>query len=204
MNIEIASVDSVMLYFEQIISEEVLDRVQNAYSTLKELEGVIDITPSYSSILIQYDLSLYDYRSIREAITEILSTHQNYTTVKEYKLIEIPTVYDEGLDLERVAKFNHLTVEEVIQLHTQTIYRVYAIGFMPGFAFLATVNAKIATPRLSTPRSKVPKGSVAIADQQTAIYPQNSAGGWNIIGQTEFDAFDQFTVGDRVQFVRVL
>jgi len=204
MNIEIASVDSVMLYFEQIISEEVLDRVQNAYSTLKELEGVIDITPSYSSILIQYDLSLYDYRSIREAITEILSTHQNYTTVKEYKLIEIPTVYDEGLDLERVAKFNHLTVEEVIQLHTQTIYRVYAIGFMPGFAFLATVNAKIATPRLSTPRSKVPKGSVAIADQQTAIYPQDSAGGWNIIGQTEFDAFDQFTVGDRVQFVRVL
>ena len=204
MNIEIASVDSVMLYFEQIISEEVLDRVQNAYSTLKELEGVIDITPSYSSILIQYDLSLYDYRSIREAITEILSTHQNYTTVKENKLIKIPTVYDEGLDLERVAKFNHLTVEEVIQLHTQTIYRVYAIGFMPGFAFLATVNAKIATPRLSTPRSKVPKGSVAIADQQTAIYPQDSAGGWNIIGQTEFDAFDQFTVGDRVQFVRVL
>jgi KipI family sensor histidine kinase inhibitor len=204
MNIEIASVDSVILYFEQIISEEVLDRVQNAYSTLKELEGVIDITPSYSSILIQYDLSLYDYRSIRKAITKILSTHQSYTTVKENKLIKIPTVYDEGLDLERVAKFNHLTVEEVIQIHTQTIYRVYAIGFMVGFAFLATVNEKIATPRLSTPRSKVPKGSVAIADQQTAIYPQDSAGGWNIIGQTEFDAFDQFTVGDRVQFVRIL
>lgn len=203
MNIEIASVDSVILYFEQIISEEVLDRVQNAYNTLKELEGVIDITPSYSSILIQYDLSLYDYRSIQEAIRKILSTHQSDTTVKENKLIKIPTVYDEGLDLERVAKFNHLTVEEVIQLHTQTIYRVYAIGFMVGFAFLATVNEKIATPRLSTPRAKVPKGSVAIADHQTAIYPQNSAGGWNIIGRTEFNAFDQFTVGDSVQFVRV-
>lgn len=203
MNIEIASVDSVILYFDQIISEEVLDKVQNAYNTLKELEGVIDITPSYSSILIQYDLSLYDYRSIQEAITKILSTHQSDTTVKDNKLIKIPTVYDEGLDLERVAKFNHLTVEEVIQLHTQTIYRVYAIGFMVGFAFLATVNEKIATPRLSTPRSKVPKGSVAIADHQTAIYPQDSAGGWNIIGQTEFNAFDQFTVGDSVQFVRL-
>lgn len=203
MNIEIASVDSVILYFEQIISEEVLDRVQNAYHTLKGLDGVIDITPSYSSILIQYDLSLYDYRSIREEITKILSTHQSYTTVKDNKLIKIPTVYDEGLDLERVAKFNHLTVEEVIRLHTETIYRVYAIGFMVGFAFLATVNEKIATPRLSTPRSKVPKGSVAIADHQTAIYPQDSAGGWNIIGQTEFNAFDQFTVGDSVQFVRV-
>ena len=202
MNIEIASVDSVILYFEQIISEEVLDRVQNAYNILKELKGVIDITPSYSSILIQYDLSTYDYRSIQKVITKRLSTHQNMTTVKDNKLIKIPTHYDEGLDLERVAKFNHLTVEEVIDLHTQTIYRVYAIGFMVGFAYLATVNKKIATPRLSTPRAKVPKGSVAIADQQTAIYPQDSAGGWNIIGRTEFDDFDQFSVGDSVQFVR--
>ena len=105
--------------------------------------------------------------------------------------------------MKRVAEFNHITTEEVIQLHTQTIYRVYAIGFMVGFAFLASVNEKIAIPRLSTPRAKVPKGSVAIADSQTAIYPQDSAGGWNIIGQTAFDDFDQFSVGDSVQFVRI-
>lgn len=203
MTIKIVSVDSVMLYFEQTISEAVLDRVQNAYSTLKELEGVIDIIPSYSSILIQYDLSLYDYDSIQKAITKQLSTYQNISETKENKLIKIPTHYDKGLDLERVAKYHQLTIEEVIELHTQTIYRVYAIGFMVGFAFLASVNEKIATPRLSTPRAKVPKGSVAIADSQTAIYPQDSAGGWNIIGQTAFDNFDQFTVGDSVQFVRI-
>ncbi len=203
MTIKIVSVDSVMLYFEQIISEEVLDQVQNAYSALKELEGVIDMTPSYSSILIQYDLSLYDYRSIQKAITKQLSTYQNTTTIKQNKLITIPTHYDEEFDLKRVAEFNHITTEEVIQLHTQTIYRVYAIGFMVGFAFLASVNEKIAIPRLSTPRAKVPKGSVAIADSQTAIYPQDSAGGWNIIGQTAFDDFDQFSVGDSVQFVRI-
>ena len=191
-----------MLYFEQIISEAVLDRVQNVYSTLKELEGVIDIIPSYSSILIQYDLSFYDYLSIQKAITKQLSTHQDASVAKENKLIKIPTHYDKGLDLERVAKYHQLTAEEVIELHTQTIYRVYAIGFMVGFAFLARVNEKIATPRLSTPRAKVPKGSVAIADSQTAIYPQDSAGGWNIIGRTEFDGFDQFTIGDSVQFVR--
>ena len=74
---------------------------------------------------------------------------------------------------------------------------------MLGFAFLATVNEKIATPRHATHRAKVPKGSVAIADQQTAVYPQDSAGGWNIIGQTEFNAFDQLSVGDSVQFVRI-
>ena len=203
MTIKIVSVDSVMLYFEQTISEAVLDRVQNAYSTLKELEGVIDIIPSYSSILIQYDLSLYDYDSIQKAITKQLSTYQNISETKENKLIKIPTHYDKGLDLERVAKYHQLTIEEVIELHTQTIYRVYAIGFMVGFAFLASVNKKIETPRLSTPRAKVPKGSVAIADSQTAIYPQDSAGGWNIIGQTAFDNFDQFTVGDSVQFVRI-
>ena len=203
MNIKITSVDSVILHFEQIISEEVLDRVQNAYSVLKELEGVIDIIPSYNSILIQYDLSVYNYRSVQEAIIKRLSNHQSISIENRNKLIKIPTLYDEGLDLKRVAKFNHLTVEEVIQLHTQTIYRVYAIGFMVGFAFLATVNEKIATPRHSTPRAKVPKGSVAIADQQTAVYPQDSAGGWNIIGQTEFNAFDQLSVGDSVQFVRI-
>ena len=203
MTLKIVSVDSVMLYFEQIISEEVLERVQNAYSALKELEGVIDMVPSYSTILIQYDLSLYDYRSIQEAITARLSAPQNTIKQKQSRLIKIPTNYDKGLDLERVAQLNQLTVEEVIELHTQRIYRVYAIGFMVGFAFLASVNEKIATPRLATPRAKVPKGSVAIADSQTAIYPQDSAGGWNIIGQTVFDDFDQFSVGDSVQFVRI-
>ncbi len=203
MTIEIVSVDSVMLYFEQVISEEVLDRVQEAYDRLKGLEGLIDIVPSYSSILIQYDLALYDYRSIQEAITKNLSADQRVTKEKENKLITIPTRYDDSLDLERVAKYNHLTIEEVIERHTRTIYRVYAIGFMVGFAFLARVDEKIATPRLSTPRAKVPKGSVAIADSQTAIYPQDSAGGWNVIGQTDFDDFEQFGIGDRVQFVRI-
>ena len=203
MTIEVVSVDSVMLYFEQVISEEVLDQVQNAYSILKELDGVVDMTPSYSSILIQYDLTLYDYLSIQKAITKQLSTYQNTTTIKQNKLITIPTHYDEEFDLKRVADFNHITTEELIQLHTQMIYRVYAIGFMVGFAFLASVNKKIATPRLSIPRAKVPKGSVAIAETQTAIYPQDSPGGWNIIGRTEFDGFDQFSIGDSVQFVRI-
>ncbi len=202
MTIEIVSVDSVMLYFEKIISEEVLESVQDTCSALKELEGLIDMIPSYNSILIQYDLSLYDFHSIQKAIKKQLSTHQHINTENENRLIKIATRYDKGLDLERVAELNHLTIEEVIALHTQTIYRVYAIGFMVGFAFLASVNDKIATPRLSTPRAKVPKGSVAIADSQTAIYPHDSAGGWNIIGQTEFDAFEQFSVGDSVQFVR--
>ncbi|MCH9739571.1 MAG: allophanate hydrolase subunit 1 [Epsilonproteobacteria bacterium] len=202
MTIQIVSVDSVMLYFEPTISEEVLDKVQSAYTLLKKLEGVIDITPSYNSILIHYDIYIYNYQTIQETIIEALERTQQSFKKSDGKLITIPTNYN-GVDLESVAKTNNLTIDEVITLHTQTIYRVYAIGFMVGFAYLAKVNPQIATPRLNTPRAKVPKGSVAIADNQTAIYHQESAGGWNIIGHTEFDAFEQFAVGDRVQFVRV-
>ena len=203
MNIKIASYDSVMIYFEQRISEEILDEVQSTYLKLKELDGIIDITPSYCSILISYDIALYDYQSIEQAIIKMCSLELAVADKKTNKLIKIPTDYTDNLDLERVADYNNLSIEEVIQLHTQTTYRVYAIGFMVGFAYLAKVDSKISTPRLETPRKKVPQGSVAIADNQTAIYPQDSAGGWNIIGHTEFQGFDEFCVGDRVQFERI-
>ena len=203
MNIKIVSYNSVMLYFEQLISEEVLDEVQTTYLKLKELDGVIDITPSYCSILLIYDIFMYDYKSIQKAIIERCSVEVVSNNKKSNKIIKIPTDYTNNLDLERVADYNNLSIEEVIEMHTQTTYRVYAIGFMVGFAYLAKVDSKISTPRLETPRKKVPQGSVAIADNQTAIYPQESAGGWNIIGHTQFNQFYEFCVGDRVAFVSV-
>ena len=207
MTIQISSVDTIIIYFDEGISEEILDQVQRAYRVLKPMEGIIDLTPSYNSLLLQYDIMLYDYQAIQERVKETLAQDSQAQTIisNKNKLIEIPTNYDTtlGIDLERVAKINKLSIDEVIELHTQTIYRVYAIGFMVGFAYLATVPTKIITPRLSTPRAKVPKGSVAIAEYQTAIYPQDSAGGWNIIGHTEFDDFESFEVGDHVQFVRM-
>jgi len=203
MNIKTVSYNSVMLYFEQIISEEVLDEVQTAYLQLKELDGIIDITPSYCSILLIYDIFMYDYKSIQKVIIERCSVEVVSDNKKSNKIIKIPTDYKNNLDLERVAKYNNLTIDEVITLHTQTVYRVYAIGFIVGFAYLAKVDHKIATPRLESPRAKIPKGSVAIADNQTAIYPQDSAGGWNIIGHTNFNEFDRFSIGDRVKFERI-
>lgn len=203
MTIETTSVNSVIIYFEQVISEKVLDEVQETYLRLKALEDIIEITPSYCSIFIEYDIFKYDDKSIKEAIIiqcskpiELFSSKQ-----KKPKLIQIHTDYKNNLDLKRVAKFNGLSISEVIELHSQTTYRVYAIGFIVGFAYLATVDKRIITPRLETPRNQVPKGSVAIADHQTAIYPQESAGGWNIIGHTEFDNFESFSTGDHVQFV---
>ncbi len=95
------------------------------------------------------------------------------------------------MDLQRVATLSNLSIEEVISIHSSKLYDVYAIGFLPGFAYLASVDEKISVSRLETPRKQIPKGSVAIANNQTAVYPQNSPGGWNILGKTAFELFDK-------------
>ncbi|MBD3831176.1 MAG: carboxyltransferase domain-containing protein, partial [Arcobacter sp.] len=127
----------------------------------------------------------------------------------EEKIVEIDVYYgtEVGFDLEYLSSKTTLSIEEIIKIHSNKLYDVYAIGFLPGFAYLAKVDEKIAFPRLSTPRKIVPKGSVAIADFQTAIYPQQSPGGWNIIGKTTFELFDKklenlspLNVGDKVKF----
>ncbi len=203
MKIETASVDSVIIYFEERICEEVLDQVQHAYNALKSLPHIINLTPSYHSILIEYNINKYDIHIIKSKIKETITSKHYDKGITEGKLIEIPVDYSKESDLDLVAQIHGLTPSEVIVKHTEKTYRVYAIGFMVGFAYLAKVDDTIATPRLSTPRAKVPKGSVAIAESQTAIYPQDSAGGWNIIGHTEFDDFSQLEIGDTVRFISV-
>ncbi len=200
MHFKPASVDSIMLYLGEIISEEILEQVQTTYHQLQGMHGIIEMTPSYNSIWIHYDLQIHNHQNIKERIKERLQKQRDQAPKQKPKLIEIPVTYN-GADLERVAGYNHLTIDEVIILHRTQSYRVYAIGFMVGFAYLAQVDPLIATPRLATPRAKVPKGSVAIADRQTAIYPQDSAGGWNIIGETTFDDFEVFEIGDWVRFI---
>ena len=128
---------------------------------------------------------------------------------REGRTVVLPVYYapDAGADLESLAERSGLSVDEVIGLHSGTEYRVYAIGFAPGFAYLGQVDERIAAPRLTTPRLKVPRGAVAIADRQTAVYPAVSPGGWNLIGRCPTRMFDPHatptmpvTVGDRVRF----
>ncbi len=123
--------------------------------------------------------------------------------------MSLPVYYstESGPDLQALADGAGLTIEQVIAIHQQTEYRVYAIGFAPGFAYLGEVDPRIAAPRLATPRQKVPRGAVAIADRQTAVYPAQSPGGWNLIGLCPQRMFDPnanptmpVQVGDRVRF----
>lgn len=194
MDIKIASVDSIIIYFDKKISKEISNKVKAVYSHLKQLDNknFIDIIPSYSSILITYDILKYNFEEIKEYLKKELE-NINYEKNTSSKLIEIDVYYAEevGLDLKRVATLNNISIDEVIKLHSSKIYDVYTIGFLPGFAYLGIVDEKIATKRLETPRKKTPKGSVSIADTQTAVYPKDSPGGWNIIGKTAFEFFDK-------------
>ncbi|AXH11795.1 5-oxoprolinase subunit PxpB [Halarcobacter bivalviorum] len=194
MEIKVASVDSVIIYFDNNISKEISNKVKASYAYLKSLnnEAFIDIIPSYSSILITYELLKYDFESIKKYLEEELKNVKVDDDTNS-KLVEIDVYYGEevGFDLQRVASINKLTIEEVINLHSSKVYDVYTIGFLPGFAYLGVLDEKIATKRLETPRKKIPKGSVSIADTQTAVYPKDSPGGWNIIGKTTFEFFDK-------------
>ena len=123
------------------------------------------------------------------------------------RLVEIPTTYD-GPDLAEVARRSRLSIDELIALHAGREYQAYFLGFLPGFAYCGRLDARIEAPRLERPRERVPAGSVAIADGQTAVYPLDSPGGWRLIGRTALVMFDParepaafISAGDRVRFV---
>lgn len=205
----IAGVDSLIIYFGDKIEEKTAIKVKKAYLYLKNLnlDGIIEIVPSYTSIFIQFDIFKYDYESLKEFLEKNIKF--DFSDDFEKKIITIDVYYgiEVGFDLEKIAFEKSLSIDEIVQIHSNKVYDVYAIGFLPAFAYLASVDERISISRLQTPRKEVPKGSVAIANNQTAIYPQNSAGGWNIIGKTAFEVFDKnlenlsiFEVGNRVKF----
>jgi len=174
-------------------------------------DALLNITPSYSSILVEIDL-LKIAPLVAEQLLIALTQQTRHASELTGKLIELPVYYDitVGWDLNTVADDNGLSVDEVINIHSDKIYQVCAIGFAPGFAFLAQLDARISQPRHRRPRAFVPAGSVAIADTQSAVYPSDSPGGWHIIGNCPIPLFDinqhpitPFKIGDRVKFNRV-
>lgn len=194
IDIKFCSVDSLIIYFGDSISKEINQRVKRFYYhlSLQNNSFFIEFIPSYSSLFIKYDILNTTFEEIKNYLLNEFEKI-NFEEKVEDKIINIDVYYSKevGFDLEEVAKKSKFSVDEVIEIHSSKIYDVYAVGFLPGFAYLAEVDNKIAVPRLTTPRIKVPKGSVAIANNQTAIYPIESPGGWNIIGKTNFKLFDK-------------
>lgn len=210
MKVSVAGENSFIIYFADHACAEVSAQVQQACTLLKESLGnvLIDLIPSYASLLVIYNPMQTDGFHVQHKINASLSNLSNSQNTSG-KLVTLPVYYSEesGADLAELAKRANLSINEVIDIHQQGEYRVYAIGFAPGFAYLGEVDERIAAPRLSSPRLKVPKGAVAIADRQTAIYPAQSPGGWNLIGSCPMSMFDAdaqpsmpVEVGDIVKF----
>lgn len=173
---------------------------------------LIDLVPSYTTLMLHYDgLQLGQAEALRRVHTA-LDGLQPAVEQSPTRLHRIPVWYDVsvGPDLPRLAQFSGLSVAEVIASHCARDYHVFALGFVPGFAYMGLVEETLAAARLSTPRQRVPAGSVGIAERQTAVYPLVSPGGWNLLGRTATRLFDPdregyslLAPGDRVRFVAI-
>ena len=172
--------------------------------------GVRDVAPGYSTVGIHFDPLQTDLAALERAIEIAFSSLSAMTALEDRPVIDVPVHYggSSGPDLESVARHAGCTAAEVVARHTQRTYRVYMLGFVPGFAYMGRVDSSIATPRHRVPREKVPAGSVGIAGLQTGVYPVESPGGWQLIGHTTTVIFDAkreppslLAAGDLVRFV---
>jgi len=178
----------------------------------QQLKEIKDIIPSYHSLTLIYDIALMHepIAFANDLIIKYKSQREIDLPNKEVnKIIEVPVCYDEifGIDLTSMSAKLNLSITEIIKIHTENIYQVYCLGFMPGFAYMGDVNSKIQIARHPQPRKNVSAGSVGIAGAQTGIYPMHSPGGWQIIGRTPLKIFDKdpailskFKMGDAVKF----
>ncbi|MDZ7871007.1 MAG: 5-oxoprolinase subunit PxpB [Rheinheimera sp.] len=194
---------------------DLMQVMQNLRTQLPLLLGdaLLELVPSYSSVLIIFDMLKTDHGEIwQKIISAQLQLFRPDQQANRFKTIELPCYYslESGPDLQPVAALHQLTIAELIKLHSGQAYQVYAIGFAPGFAYLGFTDPRINTPRLANPRPQVAAGSVAIADRQTAVYPAASPGGWHLLGNCPTPLFDltadpmlPFAVGDTVRFVPV-
>jgi inhibitor of KinA len=181
-------------------------------------EGLIEAVPAYSSAAIYYDIAAVTKRVLTgstalEAVTNLLNgalREITHGSQQEHSIFEIPTLFSSecGLDLELVATTCDVTADDIVEIFATRTYRVFMIGFLPGFAYMGSVDERIRVPRRQQPRSRVPRGSVAIAGEQCGIYPFDTPGGWNIIGRTDVQFFrphneqpSLLKAGDLVRFV---
>ncbi len=214
INYEIKSYgpNAILIELEQKISEEISLKVNTLYDALQTSElrrNIKFIIPAYASITIGVDISidkLSDFINEVKLLIEHISISQNQKNIRTWTL---PVCYDEefALDAYRCVSNLELTFQEIIELHSQGKYMVYMMGFLPGFPYLGILPERLNLTRLDKPRKIVPKGSVGIAGLQTGIYPVQSPGGWNIIGNCPIPLFDYYAKspvllerGDKVKF----
>ena len=214
--------DSALLIdFGNVIDQTVNKRVLAVMRSFQHaaIVGVLDLVPAYSSLTVHYEIFTILHANKGATAFEIMKEKTEFLLLKkieeitlETKKVRIPVCYAPhyGWDVDEIARQVKLNAEEIILLHTSKTYRVYMVGFLPGFAYMGEVDERIALPRKATPRLQIPRGSVGIAGKQTGIYPLPSPGGWQIIGRTPLKLFDRYaeepvllSPGDEVEFYSI-
>ena len=202
---------AILVEWPANISQEIIQDIISFERQGKEIESILDTIIAYNSLLIRYKNPIIDNEIMISQLKKIY-TASSYLINQDQFLWQIPVCYDVsfGIDLEEIACKKKCSVAEIIRLHTEVDYLVYFIGFQPGFLYLGGLHQNLHVPRKSNPRVRVDKGSVGIGGSQTGIYPQNSSGGWNIIGKSPLNFFNMKASnpcfakpGDRIQFVAV-
>lgn len=193
VRILVSSDRSLCVEFGNAISEEI-NRQVRAYTLAAEqpaIPGVVEYVPTYRSVTVHYRPEVIGYATLKQRLLDLIRC-MGRAELPPARTIEIPVLYggEYGPDLPHVAEVNGLTEQEVVAIHTQPAYLIYMLGFIPGFCYLGGLDPRINTPRLATPRVKIPAGSVGIADGQTGIYPLDSPGGWQVIGRTPLKIYD--------------
>ena len=208
-----ASDQSLLIYFGQQITLEAHEQVRKLLRLLEQepVAGIRNLHPAYCSVLVKFDPLKWRHEQLEAILTQYLERLEN-VTLPEPRQVEIPVCYggEDGPDLIDVSKTHGMTPAQVIELHCSATYVVYFLGFVPGFAYLGELPQALVTPRLATPRRRVPPGSVGIAGRQTGVYPVATPGGWRLLGRTPLsmfrpdqEGFSLLSIGDRVRFTPI-
>jgi KipI family sensor histidine kinase inhibitor len=212
MIVRAAGDSMVIVEFERTIDPAVNQHVIDLAARLRAraLEGVRDIVPGYCTLGVHLDPLRADRGALDRAIADEGQTVERKPYSPASRIVQIPVRYggEDGPDLLAVADLAGMSADEVIGCHAAPTYRVYMLGFVPGFAYMGRVDRRIAAPRHRAPRERVPAGSVGIAAEQTGVYPMETPGGWQLIGRTNLRMFDPdrepaslLAPGDLVRFV---
>lgn len=212
-NISVMGERSILIEFEPEISEQLLEKILFFKNKIEIFytEVNVEVTNTYSSLLINYTPAIEDVYGEVTAVKELI-TSTNIVKKTHVQLYHIPVCYDPefGLDLKLISRIKNITESQVIKLHSEPIYTVYFIGFLPGFLYLGGLDPRLQISRKDQPRMKVEKGAVGIGEDQTGIYPKSSPGGWQIIGNSPVPLFDKNKIppceilpGSKVKFYPV-
>jgi inhibitor of KinA len=210
VKVRAASDQAILAYLGEEIGQAAHERVLKLLRLLQQEppRWIRNVQPAYCSLLVNFDISLADHAEVEETIRSYEQRTEKHRAPKTSR-VEIPVCYggEFGPDLDEVAAVHGLKPAQVIEVHSSETYHAYFLGFAPGFAYLGDLPAAIATPRLSSPRKRVPAGSVGIAGRQTAVYPMATPGAWRLLGRTPLRMFRTdhkmmglISIGDQVRF----